>query len=169
MAIKTDATIVGNVGNIYELRRVGKDNRAVIEFTVASTPRVRKDNGDWTDGEPTWTTVVAWNKLAENIEKTFEKGSRVVVVGHLNTKPEFTKDDGTVIPAKLQLIADFAGLEISFDPAHSERESKNSKSAPTTRKKTVSTNKSAPQKKAPVEDLDLDDDDLLDDDEDLAF
>ena len=38
-SVGIEQTIVGNVGNVYELRRVGKDNRAVIDFSVAVTPR----------------------------------------------------------------------------------------------------------------------------------
>lgn len=128
-SVKNEQTVIGNIGNVYELRRVGKDNRAVIDFSVAVTPRVR-DGEEWKDGETTWVNCTAWDRLAENIEASFrdgdnvKRGDRVIVIGKVRTKPEYTKDDGTVIPPRDYVSVDYIGIELSFAPAHSNRENR---------------------------------------------
>lgn len=167
-SVSSEMTVVGNVGGIYELRRVGKDKKAVIDFSIAVTPRVRQGD-EWKDGETTWISVTAWEKLAENIEKSFNKGDRVFVKGRTSTKPEYTKDDGTVIPAKLVLTADYAGLEIAYDSASSDRVARSGGGSSSSARSSVApaAKKAAPKKVAAVSD---DDFDLgLDDDEDAPF
>lgn len=161
----SEQTIIGNVGAIYEIRRVGKDNKAVIEFSVAITHRYR-DGNDWKDGETTWVNVTAWERLAENVEKSLRKGDRVIVKGRNGTKPSFTKDDGTVLPPKPFLTADYVGLELGWDAATSSRESRDSSSsAPASAKRSAAPKaKVAPKAKA-KDDLDFD----FGDDEPPAF
>lgn len=166
-SVGIEQTIVGNVGNVYELRRVGKDNRAVIDFSVAVTPRsYNADSKEWVDGETTWVNCTAWDRLAENIEKSFGKGkaTRVIVKGRVKTKPEFTKDDGTVIPPRDYLNVEFAGPEIFFDPAlpvKGERStgsssSSNSASSAPAAKKSAPKKAAAPKKDEDLDDLDFD-------------
>lgn len=165
-SVGIEQTIVGNVGNVYELRRVGKDNRAVIDFSVAVTPRsYNADTKEWADGETTWVSCTAWDRLAENIEKSFGKGkaTRVIVKGRVKTKPEFTKDDGTVIPPRDFLNVEFAGPEVFFDPAlpvKGERSngssSNNSASSAPAAKKSTPKKAAAPKKDEDLDDLDFD-------------
>lgn len=169
-SVKNEQTVIGNVGNVYELRRVGKDNRAVIDFSVAVTPRVR--NGDnWEDGETTWVNCTAWDRQAENIEASFKdsngdvkRGDRVIVIGRVRTKPEFTKDDGSVIPARDYVNVDYIGIELTFAPAHSDREARKSSSNGGNSAPSRAASKPAPKKpavKKTNDDLDdLDDFDL---------
>lgn len=171
-SVGIEQTIVGNVGNVYELRRVGKDNRAVIDFSVAVTPRsFNPDTKEWQDGETTWVNCTAWDRLAENIEKSFGKGksTRVIVKGRVKTKPEFTKDDGTVIPPRDFLNVEYAGPEIFFDPAlpvKGERSNGGSSNGSSNNSRSSAPAKKAePKKAAPKKDADLDDLDFdLDDD-----
>lgn len=165
MAILTNKVIVGNIGSIYELRTVGKDDREVLDFTIASTPRVRKGD-DWGDGLTVWTSVTAWGKLARNISESFKKGDRVIVYGREEMKASYKNKNDEVVPEKPIVIAEFAGLELSFHPAKSARggsnassQSSNSKSSSNSSAKT----ESAPKKDS-ADDLDLgfDSDDELD-------
>lgn len=163
--VKREELVVGNIGNVYELRRVGSDNKAVIDFSVAVTPRVRNPKtNDWEDGTTSWVNCVAWGRLAENIEQSFNKGDRVILQGEMKDKPAYTKDDGTEVPSRPQLIVNFAGLELGFNSAKSERNSGGSSSVSSSKAPA----KKAPAKKAPVksesfDDLNLDDDLDLDD------
>lgn len=171
-SVGIEQTIVGNVGNVYELRRVGKDSRAVIDFSVAVTPRsFNPETKEWQDGETTWVNCTAWDRLAENIEKSFGKGktTRVIVKGRVKTKPEFTKDDGTVIPPRDFLNVEYAGPEIFFDPAlpvKGERSNGGSSNGSSNNSRSSAPAKKAePKKAAPKKDADLDDLDFdLDDD-----
>lgn len=121
MAILAQQTIVGNVGRVNELRTVGSKNTAVLDFAVAVTPRVK--NGDnWEDGETYWVSVTAWDKLAENIAASFKVGDRVFVHGRVDMKPGYTNKEGVEVAARPIVIAQFAGLEVSYAAAESKRQ-----------------------------------------------
>lgn len=165
MAVLAHQTLVGTVGRIYELRTVGKDNREVVDFSVAVTPR-KREGDEWVDGETYWMTVTAWNRLAKNVAESLRAGDRVIVYGRTDMKPGYTNKDGVDMPARPFIVADFVGLELSNDAAHSDRQNRrdgggssnaSSSSAPARTK-----SKPAP---AEVDDLEID----FDDDDDLAF
>lgn len=159
MAILATQTIVGNIGSVYDVRTVGKENREVVDFSVAVTPR-KKVGDDWKDGDTYWVNVTAWGKLAVNVEKSFKSGDRVIVYGRTDMKAAYENRQGEQVPAKAILIADFVGHEVGMNPAHSDRVSRggDAKSSTSTASKTST-------KKAPVVD-ELDD---FDADEDLGF
>lgn len=176
MAILATQTIIGNIGKVYEMRTVGKDNREVIDFSVAVTPRKQVD-GEWTDGETYWVNITAWGRLAANIKDSFKQGDRVFIIGRTDMKPAYThKTSGDEIPARPYVVAEFAGLEISNDPAQSDRvpggrrgnDSSSSRSEAPAKKRSA-----APAKKAPAkiedDDLDFDFDDDDDDSGDTPF
>jgi len=120
MAILATQTIVGSVGRVYDLRTVGRDNIEVVDFTVAVTPR-KKSGDEWVDGTTYWITVTAWGKLAKNISESFRAGDRVFVYGRTEMKEGYQNNDGKDIPARPIVIAEFAGLELAFHPAHSDK------------------------------------------------
>ena len=70
-------TIVGNVGSNAELRTTNNGGN-VATFTLANTPRIKKD-GEWTDGETVWFRCAVWGKDAETASNTIIKGARVIV------------------------------------------------------------------------------------------
>lgn len=123
MAILANQTIVGSVGRVYELRTVGKDNTEVVDFTVAVTPR-KKVNDEWTDGTTYWSTITAWGRLAKNISESFRPGDRVVVIGRTEMKDGYTNKENVEVPARPIIVADFAGLEVSYNAAHSDKVAK---------------------------------------------
>lgn len=82
MANNTPITIIGNLGSDPELRFT-PSGLAVINFSVAVTPRVRTADGEWEDGDPAWFRCTAWRDMAENIAASFGKGDRVIVHGDL--------------------------------------------------------------------------------------
>ena len=77
-------TIIGNTTSPAELRFTSS-GKAVVNFTVASTPRsLNKRSNQWEDGETMFVRCSAWESLAENIAETLtDKGTRVVVTGKL--------------------------------------------------------------------------------------
>lgn len=76
--------LTGNVGGDVVLKFT-RNNIAYASFRMASTPRLRR-NGDWTDGETTWITVVCYRGLAENVANSVGRGDPVTVVGKLRTQ-----------------------------------------------------------------------------------
>ena len=74
-------TIVGNVGSNAELRTTNSGGN-VATFTLANTPRIKKD-GEWADGETVWFRCAVWGRDAETASNTIVKGARVIVTGRL--------------------------------------------------------------------------------------
>ena len=83
MSGETQLTIVGNLASDPELRFINS-GAAVVNFTVASTPRrYDKSKNEWVDGETLWSRCSLFGTAAENVAETLRKGMRVVVVGNL--------------------------------------------------------------------------------------
>lgn len=85
-------TVAGWVAKAPELR-ITADKSEWTSLRIASTPRRRQPDGQWTDGKTEWFEVKAWGELAENITKCVEKGHPVVVTGRLSTD-EWRTNDG---------------------------------------------------------------------------
>lgn len=83
MSGETQITIVGNLAGDPELRFINS-GAAVVNFTVASTPRrFDKSKNEWVDGETLWSRCSLFGTAAENVAETLTKGVRVVVTGNL--------------------------------------------------------------------------------------
>lgn len=92
MAGETIITVVGNLTADPELR-VTSGNHAVVNFTVAATPRnFDKTANAWVDGESLFLRCSAWRELAEHIASSIQKGSRVIVQGRLAQRSYETKE-----------------------------------------------------------------------------
>ncbi|MBM7795816.1 single-stranded DNA-binding protein [Pseudoglutamicibacter cumminsii] len=82
----THLTIIGNLTADPELRFT-QNGAAVVNFTVASTPRTYdKQAQQWVDGEALFMRCNAWREQAEHAAETLAKGMRVVVVGKLKAR-----------------------------------------------------------------------------------
>ncbi len=92
MAGETTVTIIGNLTAPGELRFT-PSGAAVINFTVASTPRTfDKASGEWRDGSTLFMRCALWRQAAENMaESDLQTGARVVVSGRLSQR-SFEKD-----------------------------------------------------------------------------
>src|SRR5437762_4729740 len=78
--------IIGNLGRDPELRYTQRGT-AVCNFTVAvNRPGRADENGQRTEDETEWFSVVAWEKLAETCSQFLGKGRKVYVEGRLQTR-----------------------------------------------------------------------------------
>jgi single-strand DNA-binding protein len=83
MAGDTQITVVGNLTGDPELRFISS-GAAVVNFTVASTPRTfDRQANEWKDGETLFMRCSLWREAAENVAETLTKGTRVIVTGRL--------------------------------------------------------------------------------------
>lgn len=103
-------TIIGNVGDTPELRRL-ESGVMVTNFSVAQQQR-RKTADGYEDEEPLWLRVNAWRGLAENIADTVQKGTRVIVSGKLHSRV-WVDDDGDQHTV-MELEADEVGVALRF-------------------------------------------------------
>ncbi len=175
--IHNQRTVVGTVVDVYAPRTVGREDHSVVNFTVAMTPSV-KDGDDWKDGETEFVRCTAWRKLADNVVASFNKGDRIIVIGRQTMEAAREDRDGNKIDPRPSLTADFVGVDLTWDPAHSEREAKNKTSAqsedggdaPKKSSKASnpsSTKKSSTKKASKKEESFDDDDDIFGDDDDI--
>ena len=92
-------TIIGNVGQDPELRYTNA-GLAQVKFSVATT--YGKDDKKKT----TWHNCVAWGDMAEAIASVAEKGTRVVVIGRMETS-EYTTKSGEKKKSQEVIVDDF--------------------------------------------------------------
>lgn len=69
-------TIVGRLGTDPE--KIGSTG---ARFRLASSDRVKNEQGQWEDRDQTWTTIKVWGKNADYVMSTLKKGQEVIVVG----------------------------------------------------------------------------------------
>ncbi|MGJ4070660.1 single-stranded DNA-binding protein [Corynebacterium macclintockiae] len=82
----TPITFIGNLASDPELRYT-KNGAPVAAVRVASTPRrYDKETGQYVDGEATFLTCNVWQKQAEHVANSLNKGDRVVVEGTLHQR-----------------------------------------------------------------------------------
>lgn len=112
MSNETTLVITGNLTDDPKLTYT-QTAKAVVGFTVASTPRTfDKETNGWKDGNTLFMRVSAWGLLAENVAESLTKGTRVVVTGRLGQRSYETKEgeNRTVI----ELTADEVAASLTF-------------------------------------------------------
>jgi single-strand DNA-binding protein len=90
MAGEAIITVTGNIGNDPELR-VTPQGSSVTSFSVANTPRVKKNN-DWEDGETVWYRCFVWGKDATGAATELRKGTRVFLQGRFTVDTYVDKE-----------------------------------------------------------------------------
>lgn len=76
--------LLGNLGADPEMRFT-PGGTAVCKFRVATKRHAGRNAAGEREFETDWTTVEAWDRLAERCSAALHKGSRVMVVGSLRT------------------------------------------------------------------------------------
>ncbi len=78
--------LLGNVGRDPEIRRTD-DNTVCASFPLATPERAyRKRTGEEVPEKTEWHNIVAWQGIAERIERQVRKGSLVYLEGKLRTR-----------------------------------------------------------------------------------
>ncbi|MDG6104754.1 single-stranded DNA-binding protein [Dactylosporangium aurantiacum] len=90
---ETTMTIVGNVLNEPECRRIEQGGQLVTHFKVAATAR-RYDRHQerWVDGDQLRLRVNCWRQLAENVMRCVHVGDPVIVTGRLSSRTWETEE-----------------------------------------------------------------------------
>jgi single-strand DNA-binding protein len=115
-------TVVGNLTADPDLRFTPA-GVAVLDFTVASTPRVYdRESGEWKDDGTLFLRCSLWRQAAENAAESLTKGTRVIVQGRLKQRSFETKegDKRTVV----ELDVDAIGPELHYASAKVSKVSK---------------------------------------------
>ena len=108
-------TITGNVGKDVELKFVGDKQIAIATFSMAHTPRIKKD-GEFQDGETMWFKVIAFMSKAEAVADQLQKGDPVLVTGSLTQSTYLDKEgrERTVLEIKADEVATLIKRQTRF-------------------------------------------------------
>ncbi|SED79162.1 single-stranded DNA-binding protein [Ruania alba] len=91
MANEVDVTVRGYVGHNPTLnQREGR--QPFLRLNVASTPRIRDRDGEWSDGTTQWFSVKFFGDFAENVAGSVRKGDAVLVRGRLEHEEYLSRD-----------------------------------------------------------------------------
>lgn len=113
----TILTLIGNLTADPELRFT-PGGKAVINFTLACTPRVFKD-GEWTEGDTLFMRCSYWGQPAENMSESIRRGDRLIVHGKL--RPNFyTTRDGEE-KKSIELVCEEVGASMQFKTVNINR------------------------------------------------
>ena len=120
-----------------ELKKVGDEGIRVAEFSIAVDRRYDREKTDFINCQ-------AWRKTGELIEKHFDKGKEILIIGELHID-KYTKDDETRYATRV-VVDEFDFCGSKGDASAKEEESDEEEK---------------PKKKAAKKvDVDVDDDDL---------
>lgn len=107
--------------------RFTASGKALVNLRVAANDRRKAADGTWEDGEAVFLTVVAWNRIAENIAESITKGTAVLVTGRLQ---ERAWDDKQGQQRKaLEIIADDVAVSLRNATASVKRATRSSAAA----------------------------------------
>lgn len=85
--------LIGRLTRDPELRKTTRSNVAVASFTIAVDNRFKGPNGEKT---ASFINCIAWNNLAELVNRWAHKGSLVGIEGRLNQRSYESKDGRNV-------------------------------------------------------------------------
>lgn len=122
MSGETTLTIIGNLTADPIVRYMKDTGDAVVNFTVAATPRIfdRKSN-QWKDGEALFMRCTQWRDAAEHVANSLTKGARVMVVGKLQQRDYVDREGNKRIV--MELVADEVGVSLKYAVAKPVRQS----------------------------------------------
>ena len=123
MASDNVVTIVGNITDDPELRFT-PSGQAVASFTVAVNRRFKNRDDQWEDKLDGFFRCSCWRDMAENVTESFQKGTRVMVVGRLQQR-SWEDQDGNRRSA-FEIQVDEAGPSLRWATASVQKSNRSS-------------------------------------------
>ncbi|AIL32055.1 single-stranded DNA-binding protein [Basilea psittacipulmonis] len=93
MASVNKVILVGNLGRDPEYRVFPNGEGGVTNFSIATSYRMRGQDGNWRD-ETEWHNIVLFGRNAENAKTYLKKGSSVYIEGRIRTRKWQDKNTG---------------------------------------------------------------------------
>jgi single-strand DNA-binding protein len=92
-ALRNKVQLIGNLGKDPEVITL-ESGKKLARFSLATNEHRKNAEGEKIT-ETTWHNVVAWNRLADIIEKYVAKGQEVALEGKLSNRSYETKEGHT--------------------------------------------------------------------------
>lgn len=102
--VSSTVTIIGNLTAKPEKKNI-KSGSSLLNFSVAVNRRWRDKQDNWEE-QTSFFDVTAWGELADNIEASLDKGTRVIITGRLEQQT-WEKDGKN--QSKVVLVAEDIG------------------------------------------------------------
>jgi single-strand DNA-binding protein len=126
MANGNTITIVGNITRDPEIRYT-PSGTAKASFGVAVNRRWQdRASGEWQE-QTSFFDVVCWGDMAEHVQESLEKGTRVVVTGRLEQRSWETEQGER--RSKIEIVADDVGPSLRWAKATVSRTERRSPEA----------------------------------------
>ena len=116
------ATIIGHLGQDFDLRYLPTNGQPVASFSVATDEAFTDKNGERQE-RVDWHQIVVYGKLAEICHQYLSKGRQLYVEGRLRTREYEARDNGgkrwrtEIIASRVQFLgtppADAKATEVS--------------------------------------------------------
>ena len=128
MAGELNITVVGNISADPELKQT-PSGIAYVNLSVASTPRTYdRGTGEWKDGETMWIRCTVWREVAENVQRSLTKGTRVIVTGKLKPVNVYQSNTGES-RASLEIEVEEIGPSLRYATAAMTRRTREGQGA----------------------------------------
>jgi len=128
MAGELNMTVVGNISADPELKQT-PSGIAYVNLSVASTPRTYdRGSGEWKDGETMWIRCTVWREVAENVQRSLTKGTRVIVTGKLKPVNVYQANSGET-RASLEIEVEEIGPSLRYATASLTRRTRDAQGA----------------------------------------
>ena len=110
-----NVNMIGNLVDDPVLRYTNTKGKPVTNMRIAVNERINV-NGQWQD-RTTFSNVVCWDGMAENVAATLRKGHRVQVQGRIQIREYTPAEDPTAKTYFTELVANEVGLSLKFHMA----------------------------------------------------
>lgn len=80
-SIRNSIQLMGHLGKDPELKSFD-NNSKLVKFSLATNEKYKNKDGELVE-ETQWHNIVAWGKLAENMNSILKKGNEITVKGKL--------------------------------------------------------------------------------------
>ena len=81
MNISNSVTLIGNLGNDFEVKNLG-NGRTLAKNSLATSQSYKNKDGEYVQ-QTEWHNIIVWGKKAETIAKYASKGSSIAISGKL--------------------------------------------------------------------------------------
>ena len=89
--VKNQVTLIGNLGSDFDFKIVG-DDKKMSKASLATNQYYKNREGELIK-ETQWHNLIAWGKLAENMNQIAKKGDQIIVQGKI-TYRNYEDDEG---------------------------------------------------------------------------
>jgi single-strand DNA-binding protein len=97
--------------------RFTPQGKAIANFRVVSSDRRKnQQTNEWEDTKTSWYTVEVWDRLAENVAESLNKGDKVLIIGK-GYVDKYTPQGGGEDRYVPKIIANLIGPSLAFATA----------------------------------------------------